>query len=83
MAEVRVEEAPAATNDTGVATGREEDVIDAAKYGDQHRIRVYLDQFEGDVNLRDNETHGTLLHVRLVWLLGGLVLQQPQISLQQ
>ena len=39
-------------------------VLDAAKRGDQHFLRSYLDQFEADVNLRDDETQGTLLHVR-------------------
>lgn len=47
------------------ASCRFEEAIDAAKLGDQHRIRVYLDQFDGDVNLRDSETQGTLLHVRI------------------
>lgn len=40
-----------------------EDAMDAAKVGDQHRIRLYLDRFGGNVNLRDRETQGTLLHV--------------------
>lgn len=39
------------------------DVIDAAKVGDQHRLRSYLDERNGDVNLRDDSTQGTLLHV--------------------
>lgn len=46
-----------------LARGRFEDAIDAAKVGDQHRIRLYLDRFGGNVNLRDRETQGTLLHV--------------------
>lgn len=41
----------------------EQEAVDAAKRGDQHRLRLYLDQFDGDVNLRDDETQGTLLHV--------------------
>lgn len=40
-----------------------EEAMDAAKVGDQHRIRLYLDRFGGNVNLRDRETQGTLLHV--------------------
>ena len=46
-----------------VARTRFEDAMDAAKVGDQHRIRLYLDRFGGNVNLRDRETQGTLLHV--------------------
>ena len=38
--------------------------IEAAKEGDQHRLRSYLDEQDGDVNLRDLDTQGTLLHVR-------------------
>ncbi|CAM9515587.1 unnamed protein product, partial [Scytosiphon promiscuus] len=38
------------------------DAIDAAKVGDQHRLRSYLDEQDGDVNLRDDSTQGTLLH---------------------
>lgn len=37
--------------------------IDAAKAGDQHRLRSFLDEQGGDVNLRDVDTQGTLLHV--------------------
>lgn len=40
------------------------EAIDAAKAGDQHRLRSYLDEEGGDVNLRDPDTQGTLLHVR-------------------
>lgn len=37
--------------------------VEAAKEGDQHRLRSYLDEQNGDVNLRDLDTQGTLLHV--------------------
>lgn len=40
------------------------EAIEAAKEGDQHRLRSYLDEQNGDVNLRDLDTQGTLLHVR-------------------
>lgn len=50
-----------------VARGSFEDAMDAAKDGDQHRIRLYLDRFGGNVNLRDRETQGTLLHVSKYW----------------
>lgn len=49
------------------------DVIDAAKVGDQHRLRSYLDERNGDVNLRDDSTQGTLLHVSLRRLLSDVV----------
>lgn len=39
--------------------------IEAAKAGDQHGLRRYLDEQGGDVNLRDLDTQGTLLHVSL------------------
>lgn len=45
------------------------DAIDAAKVGDQHRLRSYLDEQDGDVNLRDDSTQGTLLHVRPAFLV--------------
>lgn len=44
---------------------QEAKALDAAKRGDQHELRDYLDHFDADVNLRDDETQGTLLHVRL------------------
>jgi len=37
--------------------------IEAAKVGDLHRLRIYLDDHDGDVNARDLDTQGTLLHV--------------------
>lgn len=40
------------------------EAIEAAKEGDQHQLRSYLDEQDGDVNLRDLDTQGTLLHVR-------------------
>lgn len=49
--------------EASIALSPEEEAVDAAKHGDQHRLRLYLDQFDGDVNLRDDETQGTLLHV--------------------
>ena len=39
------------------------DAVEAAKVGDQHRLRFYLDEHGGDVNARDLDTQGTLLHV--------------------
>ncbi|CAB1104819.1 unnamed protein product [Ectocarpus sp. CCAP 1310/34] len=47
------------------------DVIDAAKAGDQHRLRSYLDERNGDVNLRDDSTQGTLLHTPTTFIAEG------------
>lgn len=54
---------PAAMAEEGDMSAPAEEAVDAAKVGDQHRIRLYLDRFGGNVNLRDRETQGTLLHV--------------------
>lgn len=48
--------------------------LEAAKRGDPHELRVYLDHFDVDVNLKDDETQGTLLHVRLSRLTGLLLM---------